>query len=255
MKSILKTKRLYWSSDEKKIIFKHYEHEIKEELMKLLPQRTWRAIKNEGGKLGLERRKWSKKEDIIINECFPSISEEKILLKLPKRTWNAIRRRAYQLKVYRRSKTELKIKKLKLNLSPEQKGYIAGIIDGEGSIGFKRRHKNPYPIVVITNTSQLLIDHLQATIGNELLSYKSKRERKRENHQITYDLIIVGKNTLPLLKEVLPYLIIKKKRAMLVIEFVLLKLSHEKYNTPPNLNELEIVSEVYMLNKRGVSRQ
>ncbi len=52
-------------------------------------------------------------------------------------------------------------------MTPEQKAYIAGIIDGEGSIMLIRFHKNqfPAPCVSVSSTSFELLEWIQEKTG------------------------------------------------------------------------------------------
>ncbi|MHC1636323.1 MAG: sigma factor-like helix-turn-helix DNA-binding protein [Candidatus Methanospirareceae archaeon] len=95
--------------------------------------------------------------------------------------------------------------------------YLAGIVDGEGSIRLHRRRRKSigYGLeVVVTNTNRELIDWLYTNFKG----YIEKHEREG-NHKTTYKWTVRGINAYRLLKKMLPYLIIKKPQAELGIKF------------------------------------
>lgn len=52
----------YWTQKEIEILKEHYTYASKEELLELLPKRSWHAIQNKALKLGLKRRTKFKNE-------------------------------------------------------------------------------------------------------------------------------------------------------------------------------------------------
>lgn len=52
----------YWTQEEIEILKEHYTYGDKEEILELLPRRTWRAIQNKARQLGLKRRTRFKNE-------------------------------------------------------------------------------------------------------------------------------------------------------------------------------------------------
>src|SRR3990167_4063990 len=104
--------------------------------------------------------------------------------------------------------------------------YAAGVIDGEGHIIIykddrtknpKYRTKNPTYILIVgcTNTEHEMIDFLADRWG----ASRQTRGRQRENWKRTYEWTIQSDMALNFLKEIYPYLIIKKWKAKLAIEF------------------------------------
>lgn len=111
-------------------------------------------------------------------------------------------------------------------MNEKELAYIAGIIDGEGSIQiFKRkpskssiakRQKNFWhtSYVKISNTDIRLLDWLKKRVGGSI--QKGKRRGKRRN---CYELHINPSKSTELLQKVYPYLVIKKEQADVVFEF------------------------------------
>jgi hypothetical protein len=87
-------------------------------------------------------------------------------------------------------------------LSP---AYVAGIIDGEGSIFLRGRS----PHISVSNTSQKLMDEL-AKFGGHLHS----RQRNRSIGNLpAWDWVIHGEKAAIMLRACVPYLVIKQDKA------------------------------------------
>jgi hypothetical protein len=85
--------------------------------------------------------------------------------------------------------------------------YVAGIIDGEGSI-YSRDWNNPH--VSVSNTSKALIDELGYFGGH---THVRNRKRSIGNLQ-AWDWIICGEKAAIMLRSCLPYLLIKRGKAV-----------------------------------------
>jgi len=112
--------------------------------------------------------------------------------------------------------------------SEPTKAYIAGIIDGEGTImiiksnqvGAKRgNYVREHPVVTIANTSYALLDYLNSF---EIGGYSTdKRKGGKGNHKQCFQWCLAS--ILPVysfLKAIHPYLIIKKDRAEHVMAWI-----------------------------------
>lgn len=94
-----------------------------------------------------------------------------------------------------------------------EKAYIAGIIDGEGSIMLTRFHKNEYhsPCVSIASTDLELLEWIKYTIGSGNITPKKNYNEERHKNSFTYTIIY--DDAIKLLQEIETYLVIHKKRA------------------------------------------
>lgn len=106
-------------------------------------------------------------------------------------------------------------------LSAYEKGWLAALIDGEGCI-YNRREKKHYGqerigYISISNTSFELMEHGAKILGTKVrLARKGKIEPKRK---AVYCVEICHKKKLILLlPQLIPYLIIKKDKAMELLE-------------------------------------
>jgi len=140
-------------------------------------------------------------------------------------------------------------------MEPTQLSYIAGIIDGEGSISIIRQvhtaHSAYYSYfgrVQVGMTDKIIPAWLQAEFGGEL----HLRKPSNPNWKERWDWTVNCQKALDFLEQVLPYLKIKKGQAELVVEF--------QKNRPNGLHRTEFQKEddaiIYDmcrgLNRRGV---
>jgi hypothetical protein len=126
--------------------------------------------------------------------------------------------------------------------------YLSGILDGEGciTVGAGKRETciNYNPIVVVQNTSKELIEWLQKTFGGQV--YLSKKETKKTRAAWTWR-ITKKKRIELLLLAVLPYILVKREQANLLLAFVRLE------RTAPTSQRVRIYEELRRLNSRGIS--
>lgn len=135
------------------------------------------------------------------------------------------------------------------DIQPTELAYLAGIIDGEGAIGM-HMHTKRYrlkdgtektysilqPMVMIYNTDLLLINWLRDRIGFRVNS------RDRRKARTSYQVAVSGSRTHGLLTPLLPFLLGKKKRAELLIEFTEIRAARADvmHNTEYGERESEI---------------
>ncbi len=95
--------------------------------------------------------------------------------------------------------------------------YLAGLIDGEGTIGLylKNKRKDFSLRVSVYGTEEVLMDWLLLNIGG---SVNRVGRRRNPNYKQEYSWYVSSSNACELLKMVLPYLVIKLAKARLVIE-------------------------------------
>jgi hypothetical protein len=105
-------------------------------------------------------------------------------------------------------------------LSETEKAYIAGIVDGEGSIAISKsqtkKYKYVYHILTISvsNTNKIVIDWLREKLGGSVHSYRCKAHRRD-----CFSWQTSAARAKKVLEQILPYLIIKKEASELAIEF------------------------------------
>jgi hypothetical protein len=111
------------------------------------------------------------------------------------------------------------------HLSETDKSYMAGIIDGEGSIIMNYNKPKTNPAVQVANTDKALMDWIKEkfTVTGLSVVYRNRHNPKWKD---VYQLYIQGiLNVYAVLTAIEPYLIIKKDKAKKAIDFL-----KQKYN-------------------------
>ena len=114
--------------------------------------------------------------------------------------------------------------------------YLAGIIDGEGSIYIGNFSSNPktgnkyyQTNMEVTNTEKSLIDWLHSTFGGHINAYTAKQTPKNSRKAV-WRWIASGERMTHLCEMILPFLICKVPQAniMLKMRSTYTKLQHKK---------------------------
>lgn len=132
--------------------------------------------------------------------------------------------------------------------------YLAGFLDGEGSIGISKKSKrNSYlPQITFNNTHLGVMMHTKVILKTPGLLYT--KQNTERNQKIVYKICVQNKSKAKEILELLyDYLIIKKKQAKLVLEFLDLNTCKQGIrNYQPSKRELQIYKMVTKLNQRGI---
>ena len=105
--------------------------------------------------------------------------------------------------------------------SVEERAYLAGVLDGEGTFIIRRgrdaTHGYKFQAVVrVTNTSWELIAWLHATFGGNVVRERDRRPNRKPCWLWSLD---GGTLVVPVVQQVLPYLRVKRRQAEVVLEF------------------------------------
>jgi hypothetical protein len=116
-------------------------------------------------------------------------------------------------------------------LSKTDAAYIAGLIDGEGSISLTRRHKNENRQleVSISNNDLKLLHYVLGVIGAGRITNKKTYSK---NHSPCATYLVSNRQALDLLQQIHPYLLTyKAQRTSLVLkDYLRLTPRNGKYN-------------------------
>ncbi|MDD3519075.1 MAG: LAGLIDADG family homing endonuclease [Chromatiales bacterium] len=116
-------------------------------------------------------------------------------------------------------------------LSSTDAAYLAGLIDGEGTVTLSRKHRNENRqlAVTISNTEKPLLDFVLATIGAGKITGK---RTARSNHAPSFAYAIYNRQALRLLEQVYPHLrTYKAERAALILrDYLALTPRNGKYS-------------------------
>jgi hypothetical protein len=101
-----------------------------------------------------------------------------------------------------------------------ESSYIAGIIDGEGSINLTRMHKHEFrrPCISIASTDKELLIYIQSLTGGLV---NNKKNYNPEKHKDSFTLTIKKKDDVfKTLRYITPFLRVtqKKKRALCILD-------------------------------------
>ena len=110
-----------------------------------------------------------------------------------------------------------------MNHTTTDLAYLAGIIDGEGSVSIhstlaRRKFQVYVAQVIVVNSHVPLIDWLHSTFGG-IVNVKSVSKKGFIGKRRCYTWTIIGYNLDRLLPLVSPYMIVKKQQVDSVIEF------------------------------------
>lgn len=141
-------------------------------------------------------------------------------------------------------------------LSTEEWAYIAGIIDGEGTISVirvaKRNHYALRPQVQITNTHEPLFRWLVDKLGIGIVKRNrdDTRDWFKQTPKTSYVMTVPGYRCYSILQYIEPFLIIKKEHAQIVMQFIESR-AQQPYNGPYTQNEIDLWLRVRALNHGG----
>lgn len=97
-----------------------------------------------------------------------------------------------------------------MQLTELEKGYIAGIIDGEGSICLTTKRIGEFrsPSISVASTTYELVEYLKNKIGGNI----SIKTKSQEHHKQSWVWAIGTNLTLELLEEIQNYLLVPEKK-------------------------------------------
>jgi len=108
-------------------------------------------------------------------------------------------------------------RKSRRSLTVDEAAYIAGLIDGEGTVTLVRKHKgeNRQLCVSISSTEKYLLEFVRHCAGTGKIT--SKRTTKR-HHTPSFAYAVYNRHALELLKQTFPYMrSYKRGRAELIL--------------------------------------
>ena len=103
-------------------------------------------------------------------------------------------------------------------LSHVDAAYIAGLVDGEGTITLVRKHKNENRqlSLSISNTEYALLEFTRQAVGRGKIT---RKRTSKSQHTPSYTYAIYNRQALELIRQLLPYLrSYKAKRAELILQ-------------------------------------
>lgn len=132
-----------------------------------------------------------------------------------------------------------------------QRGYVAGVIDCDGSIfvSYQSRYDTYRLALNVSNTASELPGWFKGSFGGSV----SHRKPRSDRHSNEHVWVAYNKAAENVIRLVLPYLIVKRRQALLALEFA----STLDLNTgriPPSFKDIRrrVYEEMKALNMKGV---
>jgi hypothetical protein len=138
-----------------------------------------------------------------------------------------------------------------------QYAYLAGLIDGEGTITVYKhqQHMRPTfqlkPRLIVSNTHQGVLNELVLRHGGYSRPHRKAQGQRSASFQWR---VFAAEEIHPIIQGVMPYLLIKRHHADLITEFIesrRLARGRSKYEKGYTPREMDIYQEMSILNLRG----
>jgi len=250
----------FWIAEEIEILRKYYPIVERKKIITLIPNKSPSAIIHKAVRLGLkkEERWWSQKEIETLKNCYSHFTRAEILKVLPLKDWVNIRHKASELGLKLEPVIKYKRNWKKFDaivLSDVERGYIAGILDGEGMIRICRctntsKKGGIYysPMISMVNTSGALMGKIRDLLQ---VGCFYRQDRVDLNHKAVYVYTIgsIGGCKM-IIDRIGDLLIVKKPHEELLREFLAIKETKEKGTLL--YRETQLYELMKRLNHRGV---
>lgn len=131
--------------------------------------------------------------------------------------------------------------------------YMAGILDGEGSVLLNKINKSRFrtPVVSISNNDKNIIKLFYNNYGGSII----KKKKYKEKHEQSYEWRVTYYKAINVLKDLLPYMLHKEKirRANLIINiYPIVTKRNGKYTDKEILDKLEFEKEFFNPNSTNM---
>ena len=126
--------------------------------------------------------------------------------------------------------------------------YIAGLIDGEGTITLSKRHKNENRqlVISISNNEKDILDYVLNVAGVGTLS---RKRTYKASHAVNFTYKVSNRQAYSLLQQITPFLkSYKKERALLVLKkYLALTPRNGKYSKQIALQKDNFVTDFFKI--------
>lgn len=140
-------------------------------------------------------------------------------------------------------------------LTDSEAAYIAGIIDGEGTITLTRTHRgeNRRPVVSVSSTELPLLLYVRSVVGAGRITGKA---RTHDHHSPSFAYVLLSRQALNLLSQIVRYLrTYKAGRARLLLdEYLLVTPRNGRYSPDQREARRSFEERFFSISVRSISR-
>src|SRR5581483_9109334 len=140
-------------------------------------------------------------------------------------------------------------------LSVSEAAYVAGIVDGEGTITLTRTHRNENrrPLLSISSTELALLSYVQSVIGSGRIT---KKACARSHHTPSFTYVISSRQALAVLSQITPYLrTYKSLRAQLLLDcYAAVTPRNGRYTPELRVQRQRLEEQFFAISVRAPSR-
>ena len=127
--------------------------------------------------------------------------------------------------------------------------YMAGFVDGEGSIRFSKNRGLVYPTVLIVNTNRRILDDFQCVFGGDI--HALSRNHKHTTWKTAWSWRISWSKAVDFLELIYPFLRIKREQVHTVFAWEAIRFRSARKTADRESIDL-LVERMHWLNRRGV---
>lgn len=145
----------------------------------------------------------------------------------------------------------------KKQMSVEEAAYVAGFIDGEGTIGIIRETRKEAlagfrytAYFSVCSTDMNVLEAIRSMMGNGRI-ISTHHKKAKPHHKDVFKLTLSPNQIRDVVPKILPYLIIKREQALLVLEFLDIKQGTNNYTNNNMEKQHSFWQKARFLNQRG----
>lgn len=141
-----------------------------------------------------------------------------------------------------------------LDVTSAEIGYLAGLLDGEGSILIARQKQGSrlyYSVQLkVFNTHRGVMDWVQSRCGGAVYERVQGGVNRQQNRRAMFTWHLYGRHAAPLLRALRPLLIVKARQADVALEFLGLG-----FRTQAPAARADLYERMRGLNQKGIGKQ
>ena len=166
---------------------------------------------------------WSENEDAILRDLWKSYADKQsVVASLPGRSYRAVTKRAFKLGITRPSGLRChRVPNLFETVTDCDAAWVAGFVDGEGTIGLDSSRGIPHAYFAIANTNRKSLEYVREVFGYGCIAPVKRPNPTHKDgwcYRVNAALWVEA-----VVRRIKPYLRIKNCQAGLVLEYIRLR--------------------------------